>query len=236
MENPKISIIIPAYNCSKTISKCLESIFNQEFKDFEVIIVDDGSKEDLKPFIKPYEDRIKYFKQENNGAPSARNAGYREAKGEYVIFCDSDIIMRPEMLIKMKAALDKESEAAFAYSSFYFGWKKFKLFEYDEKKLREMPYIHSTSLIRKSALANMAGPWDESLKKFQDWDLFLTIVENGGRGIFLPEFLFKIRTGGTMSSWFPKLFFKSPIKTKKIKEQINKYDEAKKVIKNKHGI
>jgi len=222
-----ISIIIPAFNSSKTIGRCLKSVFGQTLKDFEVIVVDDGSKDNLRSALRPWQTRVKFFQQENGGAPAARNRGFRESRGEFVIFCDADVIMRPDMLNQMHEALLKNRQTAFAYSSFRFGFKKFKLWEFDKKKLREMPYIHTTSLIRREAFPG----FDQSLKRFQDWDLFLTISKKGGEGIWINKILYQVQTGGTMSRWMPKFFYKLPWL-----KRVQEYKEAEQIIKKKHRL
>ncbi|MFA5029525.1 MAG: glycosyltransferase family A protein [Patescibacteria group bacterium] len=225
---PKISIIIPVYNQAKSLQKCLVSLFSQTFRDFELIIVDDGSKEAIATAVAPWQEGIRLIRQENKGAAAARNAGFKESGGQYLFFCDADIILKLSALEKMLTALENDESAAFAYSSFKFGWKKFRLWPFDSEKLKQLPYIHSTSLIRRKFFPG----WDESLKKFQDWDLFLTISERGGRGIWLDEVLFTIKTGGTMSHWLPSFIYQLPVKTKN-KE---KYLKAKELIQKKHQL
>jgi len=223
-----ISIIIPAYNAAETIQKCLDSVFNQTFKDFEVIVVNDGSTDDLLLALSNCRRKLTIFNQENKGAPAARNFGFKFSKGDYVLFLDADIIMKPDMLESMLAALEEDKSAAFAYSSFKWGWKKFKLWPFDASRLRTEPYIHTSSLIRRSAFPG----FDESLKKFQDWDLFLTIAERGGAGKFIPRVLFKVKTDGTMSTWLPSIAYKLPFKFK----SKAKYEYWREVIRKKHGI
>ncbi len=229
MSNKVISVIIPVYNSAKTIGECLSSVLAQDYQNLEVLLVNDGSTDNLDEVIKPWQDKIKLFSQENKGAPSARNFGFRESKGEYVIFCDADIIMKPNFLSKMHDALVENPDAAYAYSSFKFGWKKFKSFPYSEERLKEMPFIHTTSLIRREWFPG----FDEKFKKFQDWDLWLTIAEKGGSGIGLDEFLFTVKSGGTMSNWLPSfvydLSFFHGLK-------VEKYREWEKIIKSKHKI
>jgi len=232
MLKEKISVIIPVYNQADKIIKCLASVFAQTYDNLEVIIVDDGSNDNLLWVLSSICRPLIILQQENQGAPSARNYGFKVSTGELVIFLDADIILKPQALEKMYLALKADPEASFAYSAFRFGWKKFKLWPFDYNRLKLVPYIHTSSLMRRESFPG----FDVSLKKFQDWDLFLTIAENGGRGVFIAEVLFSVSSGGTMSSWFPKVFFKFPLKTKKIREQIAKYDQAKEIIRTKHGI
>lgn len=91
--NPQISVIIPVYNAEKTLNRCLNSIIAQDFKDFEVLLVDDGSTDDSGKICDEYaakDDRFKVFHKKNGGASSARNIGLDNAKGEYITFCDAD--------------------------------------------------------------------------------------------------------------------------------------------------
>lgn len=206
----KISIIIPLYNQHKKLLKCLRSIKNQTFQDFEIIIVNDGSTDitpqGLEELTLQFSDSpiLHTIHQPNQGAPAARNRGFQESSGQYLLFCDADVIMKPDMLEKMSRVLDENPDISYVYSSFKFGWKKFKLWEFDPERLRQMPYIHTTSLIRQE---NFSG-WDPNLKRLQDWDLWLTMLEQGHIGKWIPEVLFTVKTGGTMSKWIPSFFAK----------------------------
>lgn len=226
-KKPAISIIIPVYNQASKIINCLDSIFAQTFKDFEVIVVNDGSTDNLLAALRPWQTKIKVFHQKNQGASAARNFGFNQSRGELVIFFDADIIARPEMLEKMKEVLLKNKDAAYVYSSFKFGWKKFNLWPFDKQKLRQTPYIHTTSLIRREAFPG----FDPSLKKFQDWDLWLTILSQGRRGVWLDQVLFQVRSGGTMSRWRPRFFYR--FSWLKVARQ---YQIAKEIIREKHKL
>lgn len=239
---PKVNIVIPAYNAQKTIKKCLDSIFNQTYQNFEVIVVNDGSIDETEKLVNWYigklekgnQKKVKIINQQNQGSNPARNRGAREARGEFLLFCDADIVMQPQMLEKMLNALEKNPDKSFVYSSFYFGFKKFKLWPYDPERLKKMPYIHTTSLIRREHFPG----FDEKIKKLQDWDLWLTMLEQKRTGIFIPEFLFKIypKKGG-ISTWFPKIFYKIPWQKFRIKiKGLEKYKEAEKIIKEKHHL
>ena len=88
--NPKVSIIVPAYNASNYIEKCIDSLLNQTLKDIEIIIVNDGSTDDTAEKLSKYEDEIKVITQKNVGVASARNKGLSVANGEYIAYVDSD--------------------------------------------------------------------------------------------------------------------------------------------------
>ena len=98
---PKISIIVPVYNTEKYIHRCIDSILNQTFKDFELILVDDGSPDNCGVICDEYsikDSRIRVIHQENHGASAARNRGLDCAKGDYIAFCDSDDMVSPQWL------------------------------------------------------------------------------------------------------------------------------------------
>ncbi|MDP3245119.1 MAG: glycosyltransferase family A protein [bacterium] len=226
-----ISIIIPAYNAASTVEKCLKSICDQTLQDFEMIVVNDGSTDKTNDKLlmasKKWPNRIKIINQTNQGAPAARNRGFKESKGEFLFFCDADAVLKKDCLEKMLKILQTNPQTSYAYSSFKFGWKTFRLWPFDEKKLKQMPYIHTMSLIRR---AHFPG-WDESIKKLQDWDLWLTMLEQGHIGVWIPKILFKIiDTRGTISRWLPSFFYKLPWKTKSVR----RYEEAMEIIKQKH--
>ncbi|MBI5071492.1 glycosyltransferase family 2 protein [Candidatus Falkowbacteria bacterium] len=231
---PKISIIIPTYQHGDAIETCLLSLFNQTFKDFEIIVVNDGSTDNTSEILEKYKDRVKIINQENRGAPAARNRGFRESVGQFIIFADADVKAKPEMLAKMFQALEKHPEASYAYSSFMWGRKKFGLHEFDGEALKKMNYITSTTLIRREHFPG----WDESFKKFQDWDLWLTMLEQDHTGVWVPEFLFDvIDTKATMSRWLPSFMYKIPWeKIGWAPKAIKKYNVALKIIKEKHRL
>ena len=93
MNNPKISVIVPVYNAEKYLHRCIDSILNQTFPDFELLLIDDGSKDQSGEICDEYakkDSRVKVFHKENGGVSSARNVGIDNAVGEYICFCDSD--------------------------------------------------------------------------------------------------------------------------------------------------
>lgn len=96
-----ISVIVPAYNCAKTIEKCIVSILNQSYSDLELIVINDGSTDETKEKILRYVDmdkRIRLVDETNSGVSVARNKGIRSAKGKYICFIDSDDYISPEYL------------------------------------------------------------------------------------------------------------------------------------------
>lgn len=239
-----ISIIIPSYNHASTIAKCLESIFAQTILDVEVIVVNDGSTDNSIDALKPYAERIILINQQNQGAAKARNNGFDQSKGDYVMFCDADVMMRPDMLQKMLEALEANPNAAYAYSSFRFGWKKFSSYPFSAERLRAMNFITTTSLIRRADFPR----FDESLRRFQDWDLWLTILEQGKGGVFVDEELFRVENplrrhhlvslfGQAPSQWRPSMMHRIPWELLGwMPKSIRTYRAAREIIRLKHKL
>ena len=87
----KVSLVVPIYNSSKYLNKCIDSLVNQTLKDIEIILINDGSTDKSEKIIKEYNDkRIKYISKKNEGIGKTRNRGIKEATGEYIAFVDSD--------------------------------------------------------------------------------------------------------------------------------------------------
>ncbi len=212
-----ISVIIPTYQHAKTLPDCLQTILNQTVAIDEIIVVNDGSTDNTIEVLKPFADRIHLIDQENSGRAAARNRGFEASHGDFIIFCDADEHWRKDMIEKMLCALQENPEVAYAYCAFRFGWKRFSSFPFNASRLKKMNYIHTTALIRRQDFPG----FDESIKKFQDWDLWLTILENGKEGIFIPDELFQIENppgrsimiasfAQAPSNWYPSFFYKIP--------------------------
>ena len=120
---PKVSVIIPFYSHKEWLQESLESVFAQTFQDFEVILVDDGSKEDITDIIDDYKGRIRYIRQENKGPAAARNLGMKHAKGKYIAFEDADDIWLPDKLA-IQIPFMEEREIVWSHTGFCYWWPK----------------------------------------------------------------------------------------------------------------
>ena len=228
--------LITNYNYSAFITECLEGVLSQS-KPFDlVLVVDDGSTDNSELIVANYLQKTQnnnsylFLNQKNQGAPAARNKGFKESKGEFILFCDADAILVDQALEIMLNTLIQVPSASYVYSSFNWGKKLFRLEEFNPDKLRKVPYIHTMSLIRREDFPVVG--WDESIKKFQDWDLWLTMLESEKIGFWIPEVLFKITPGGTISSWLPAFAYTFL----PFLPAVKKYKKAMEIIKQKHGL
>lgn len=116
---PKVSVIIPTYNCARYLPETLESVLNQSFRDLEVIVVDDGSTDNTKEILRPFLPRIRYVYQENSGGPARpRNRGIGLAGGSYVSCLDSDDILLPGKMAKAVSFLEDVPELGMVFTNF----------------------------------------------------------------------------------------------------------------------
>ncbi len=205
----RISVIIPTYQHAATLPRALDSLFAQSRQPDEVIVVNDGSTDKTVEVLAPYRDRINYLYQDNQGAPVARNRGFAKSSSELVIFWDADVIGEKTMLERLENTLIKHPEGAWAYSSFWWGRRFFQGRLFSPETLRSQNYIHTTALIRRKDFPG----FDESLKRFQDWDLWLTMSEQGKVGVFVDEALYHVLVESdrpSYSRWLPKFVYRLP--------------------------
>ncbi len=233
---PLISVIVPVYNRVHLLREALTSLARQTYRYFEVIIVDDGSNEDVQKVIHPWKERLPIRFERlatNQGAPVARNRGFALAKGEFVLFLDHDATLARDALECFLRTLQEYPEADVAYSAHRFGGKLFPSRAFDPTALQQGNYIHTTSLVRREAFPG----FDPSLKKFQDWDVWLTMAKQGSQKVWIKKSLFSVKGGGTMSGWLPSIMYRLPWeRIGWMPERLKRYREAEAIIKKKHAL
>lgn len=116
---PQVSIIIPTYNGERFIAKAVESILNQSYQDYEIIVIDDGSSDGTAQALQPYLERIRYFEQENQGVAAARNRGLELAQGKLIAFLDQDDVLLPDKLALQVSYFDSHPNIGIVHS----GWR-----------------------------------------------------------------------------------------------------------------
>lgn len=188
MDNPVISVIIPTYNREKLILIAIDSIMNQTFKDFEILIIDDASTDNTEAVVKGLNnEKIRYFKLDKNGGQCiARNYGIKRAKGKYIAFLDSDDEWLPTKLEKQMKCFENGPANLGSVYSYSYSKDMIKnhttlvqgnyLRGYIYKNLLEgfCPPTPSLFLIKKEALEKV-NYFDEKLITFVDLDLHIRI-------------------------------------------------------------
>jgi len=194
---PKISVIIPAYDAAKYLPRTIESVYQQTCQDFEIILVDDGSKDNTGDVI-PHRANLIYRYQENSGPAAARNTGIRCASGDYLVFLDADDTISPNKLRSQADFLDQNPDVDIVYSDGYLfhiqadGSKIEALFSQAgvlDKHLgrpeESIPIlaVHNTipihaAMLRRQAVLQVNG-FDEArqLMHLEDWDFWYRLAE-----------------------------------------------------------
>lgn len=195
---PKISVIIPVYNNDKHIKKCLDSVLNQEFKDFELIIINDGSTDNSKNICEKYkseDSRIKLININNSGVSNARNIGLQNAVGEYIQFIDSDDYIDKNMFkdlynIAINTNVDiiisgitkinintKDSEEILTmFSGLYTRQEVLDNFELEQRKTGLYGYI-SNKFIKADVIKRFKIKFDTTIKLAEDLDFYLRLYK-----------------------------------------------------------
>lgn len=199
----KVSVIIPTYNRGYIIRKSVESVLNQTYRDYELIIVDDGSTDDTESVIRGYDDaRIRYCRLDvNGGVCAARNYGISIADGGYIAFQDSDDMWYPDKLERQMALIENDEGAGFVYCKL-----KYRLGENAEVILPDerVPYdrksgdiyrqvlwdnlIPCPCLVARKVCFDEIGGFDGGFAALEDYDLAIRLAKNY-RAAFVDDVL-----------------------------------------------
>lgn len=184
---PKVSVIIPAYNAMAYLPEAIESVLQQTYDDFEVIVVNDGSSDNTAEWVAQVADpRVKLISQENKGVSSARNTGITHAQGKYIAFLDSDDLWEPDKLSKQAQILDGDRSAGLVYTWVSGIDKEGKPTgkirkNNPEGKVWDALIQHniiecgSVPLVRRECLEKV-GLFDESLRTIEDLEMWLRLA------------------------------------------------------------
>jgi glycosyltransferase involved in cell wall biosynthesis len=190
---PTVSVIIPSYKTAGLIAACLDSVFAQTYKDFEAIVVNDGSPDtaELEKVLAPYMDRIVYLKQENKRAAGARNNAIRHSRGEFVAFLDSDDTWMPDHLASQMQLFAADPSLGLTYSNGWVGLpgEEREFMErcpsngeatFDSLLVERCQIPISTVVARKQAIVK-AGMFDEKLARCDDYDMWVRTAFHGAK-------------------------------------------------------
>lgn len=205
-KQPLISVIMGIYNCESTLGEAIDSLLNQTYINWELILCDDGSTDGTvsvaKSYQEKYPDKIKLLTNEKNmGLNFTLNKCLGEAKGEYIARMDGDDISLPERFQKEIDVLEKNKELSIVSTAMILfdeegDWGKTTLKEIPAKKdfLLGTPFCHAPCLVKKEAYLAVGGySVEKRLLRVEDYHLWIKMYEKGFRGINLQEALYKMR-------------------------------------------
>ncbi|HJO92865.1 MAG TPA: glycosyltransferase family A protein [Victivallales bacterium] len=234
---PKISVCIPVYKNDDYILETVDSILNQTFQDFEIILLDDGSPDKNKTWnaiSSINNNKIKAFKQTNTGIAGAKNACVAKSQGELIAFCDHDDLWKPNKLQKQVEIFDSNKEIGFCFSSFTrFNKKEGELKTLPKKSVDDDIFLWavkksymftSTIMLRKSLWDELKG-YDTSYTLVDDYDFHLRMAYFT-KGFFIEQSLVLYRLHEFNTSRSSESYIKYP----KEKERIFRYWLSKKNI------
>jgi len=205
MRAPLVSIILPCYNAHTHLAQALESAKAQTHPNLEILIINDGSTdEETLEFLKALDDDIRVVHQENQGLPAARNRGFREANGEYILPLDCDDWLEPETVALLLKAQQAARAPAFAFPQMILegeaaGHLKKNHNPFEQFFLNQLPYC----LLLPKVAWEEAGGYDESMRQgYEDWEFNIRLGLEGWRGVTVSEPLFHYRVaqGGMLLS------------------------------------
>jgi glycosyltransferase involved in cell wall biosynthesis len=208
---PTISVVVPAYNAARTILETINSVLQQTFSDFELIVINDGSTDQTLELLSTVKDpRLKIFSYSNGGLSTARNRGITHATGEFIAFLDADDLWTVDKLELQLAALQQHPEAGVVYSWNYsmdekgesFSTKNPILFEgnvYAQLLVDNFIVNGSNCLIRKQSVESV-GEFDPAVAGAADWDYWLRLAARWPFMVVRKYQVFYRASSGSMSA------------------------------------
>jgi perosamine synthetase len=208
---PRVSVVIPAYNAARRLGEAVESVLAQTYTDYEVIVVNDGSKDDTEHVARRFGDRVVYVHQENQGAGAARNTGIKKSRGEYIAFLDADDLWFPDKLAQQVPLLEQDAELGLVYSDWELICENGAIehsylsklpaasgYVFDE--LLQSGFILTSGVVVRRACLDDVGDFDNSLSIAQDYDLWLRIAYRWKIALVNQTLLSKRNWDGSLSS------------------------------------
>lgn len=204
MDDPKkVSVIIPTYNRESTLGRAIDSVLNQTYRNFEVIVVDDGSTDNTSRVVEKYKNRIRYYSKLHGGVSAARNLGLEKSEGTWVSFLDSDDYWLPKKLEKQMEYLQKNPDIMIVQTDEYWirngklvnPMKKHKKYSgWIFEQCLPLCIVSPSAVLIHQKVFNDVGVFDESFPVCEDYDLWLRVSLKYEIAL-IPEKLV-VKTGG----------------------------------------
>ena len=190
---PRVSVIIPTFNCAAFLTKAVESVFAQTYTDYEVIVTDDGSTDGTRGLIAQWEGKVRYFYQPNRGVSSARNLAACRASGEFLAYLDADDVCYPNRLEVQVAFLDAHPECGLVHSdvsildengrviirSFNRETERFPPKGYCLMDLLRRGHVSMPSVMERRICFELTGGFKECLSHSEDYLHYIQVVLHG---------------------------------------------------------
>lgn len=194
-KEPLVSILMPIYNYGNRINQTLNSVFNQDYTNFEIILVDDGSTDEfVKTKLKQLEnvEKIKVVYKENGGPSSARNEAFRHSKGEYILPLDSDDMILDGYIRSCVNILTKNKDISPVYCDTHHVGQTQGVEtrpEWSKERLLQGPFIVNCSMFHRESFEKVNG-YDEEMVGWEDYDMWIRMMKEGYVGKRIPKPLF----------------------------------------------
>ena len=195
---PKVGVVIPSYNCAAFIAKAIESVLTQSMREYEIVVVNDGSTDKTEEVLSPYIDtgKIRCVHQENRGLPAARNTGARACDSEYLAFLDADDTLDPDALRLMSDEMDATKASWCLVDVLRIKGEQSQVQssqpppgDYLQGILRYQ-YIWRAMFYRRCDFLD-TGLYDEDMRYMEDWDLYIRMFENRRPFVYVPRPLYR---------------------------------------------
>ena len=197
-----VSVIIPNYNHARFLGDAINSVLIQDYKNIEIIVVDDGSTDDSAEMVGQFGERVNYVYQENAGLSAARNTGIRASHGAFIGVLDADDMYEPAYVSTLVGALEASPEAAGVYCGYQFVDHENNLLPQIENRPVLSDELHEAlldgnffvpeSIFLRRYVYDDVGPFDEELRACEDWDVWLRVTKKY-KIIHIPEILTRHR-------------------------------------------
>jgi len=198
---PRVSVIIPTFNCARYLGRAIDTALGQTYKDYEILVIDDGSTDETSELIGQYDGKIRYFYQSNKGVSCARNLALSEANGEFFAYLDADDMWYPQKLEAQVAFLDRHRDCGLVHSevSVIDEMDHVLHLQFNHESGRKVPqghcvrdllrqnHIKAPTVLERRDCIERAGTFDERLNGTEDYLHWIVVAMEGSAFGYIAE-------------------------------------------------